>query len=370
MKTGVLAEPVLVGRERELEELGSFLNPAVEGKGRTVLVSGEAGSGKTRLTREFLTTAKKKGVAVLAGWCLSDAAVPYFPFVEAFNSYFASLNEEEPVSLRKPDDPLGRAGIAQVASEEHGITAWLTGLKAAEKPGKPQHISPQIWKDQVFAGVAKTLHAISLQEPIILFIEDIHWADSASLALLHYVARTVDNSERILVLATFRSEELTADAEGRPHPLAETLRLMRREDLFTEITLSNLISSHVLRIAENMIGGPVDLALADKLSKESRGNALFVVESLRMLAERKSLFQENNKWRLAVDELGIPSKIKDIILRRLALVTNSQRRVLDAASVIGEKFDVSLLGAVLGQDTLEVLETLNVVSRSSFPGVC
>ena len=100
LKSGVLAEPVLVGRERELEELQRCLDSAVEGKGTTVFVSGEAGSGKTRLTREFLNAAKKKGVAVLAGWCLSDAAVPYFPFVEAFNTYFASYDQEEPESLQ------------------------------------------------------------------------------------------------------------------------------------------------------------------------------------------------------------------------------------------------------------------------------
>jgi len=83
-KTGVLAEPVLVGRKKELEELQSFLNSAVEGKGKTVFISGEAGSGKTRLTREFLNSAIKQGIAVMAGWCLSDSQAPYFPFVEAF----------------------------------------------------------------------------------------------------------------------------------------------------------------------------------------------------------------------------------------------------------------------------------------------
>jgi len=93
LKSDVLAEPVLVGRERELEELQSLLNSAVEGKGTTVFISGEAGSGKTRLTHEFLNAAKKKGILVMAGGCLSDVAIPYFPFVEALNTYFASFDE-------------------------------------------------------------------------------------------------------------------------------------------------------------------------------------------------------------------------------------------------------------------------------------
>jgi predicted ATPase len=365
MKPEILSEPVLVGRESELEELTRHLNSAFQGKGTTVFISGEAGSGKTRLTREFLNSARKRGVAVMAGWCLSDAAAPYFPFVEAFNTYFASFEQEEPVSLQKPGAPLSLSGAAQMVSEELGVTAWLTGPKPAEKPGKPQVISPQVWKDQVFAGVAKTLHVIAAQNPIILFIEDIHWTDSASLALLHYVARAINNSERILVVATFRSEELTADAEGRPHPLAETLRAMRREDLFTEIKLSSLDKGNVSKIAENMMGGSLQPTLVEKLAAESKGNPLFIVESLRMLHERRSLVQEDNQWRLAVDEFGIPTKIKDIILRRLAILKYAQRRVLDAASVIGEKFDVELLSNVLGLDNLEVLETLNVIAHST-----
>ena len=365
MKATVLAEPALVGREQELEELQRHLTLALEGKGNTILVSGEAGSGKTRLTREFLNTAREKRVAVLAGWCLGDAATPYFPFVEAFNSYFARLEEDQPASLPKPGEPLGFAGMAQAGSVDRGITAWLAGPRPIERTGKPEELSPQVWKDQVFAGVARTLHEISVHEPIILFIEDIHWADSASLALLHYVARAVNNSERIMVLATFRSEELTADAEGHPHPLAEAMRLMRREDLFSEISLSSINQSNVSKIAENMLGGSLQLKLAEKLMAESRGNPLFVVESLRMLYERKSLFQEGNWWCLEVDELGIPTKIKDIILRRLAILKYAQRRVLDAASVIGEKFDVELLSTVLGLDTLDVLETLNVIAHST-----
>ncbi len=88
-KLGVLAEPALVGREKELEELESFLNSAIDGRGKTVFVSGEAGFGKSRLVTDLFDKAKKQGVTTLTGWCLSNAAVPYFPFFEAFNAYFS-----------------------------------------------------------------------------------------------------------------------------------------------------------------------------------------------------------------------------------------------------------------------------------------
>ena len=110
MTSGILAEPILVGREKELEELERCLAQASSGKGVTVFISGEAGAGKTRLTTEFLNIAKKKQVIVFTGWCLSDVAVPYFPFIEAFDSYISS-NENNGVP---------------VANQQLSLKSWLT----------------------------------------------------------------------------------------------------------------------------------------------------------------------------------------------------------------------------------------------------
>ena len=90
-----LSEPALVGREQELEKLRRHFTLSLEGKGNTILVSGEAGSGKTRLTNEFLTTLRQKDVTVFSGYCLSDVTVPYFPFVEAFDAYYKEKNHEQ-----------------------------------------------------------------------------------------------------------------------------------------------------------------------------------------------------------------------------------------------------------------------------------
>jgi tetratricopeptide (TPR) repeat protein len=341
-----LAEPVLVGRERELAELEQSLNSTIDGKGATVFVSGEAGCGKTRLTSEFLNLAKKRSVTVLTGWCLSNAAVPFFPFVEAFDSILAESEND-----------------TSNVSQQLGLKTWLASPAQQEGRQSQESISPQIWRDQKFAAVTKELLFLSTDKPLILFIDDLHWADSASLALLHYISRVV-NSERILVLATFRTEELGVTVEGLAHPLLDTLRLMGREDLFKEVKLLNLSQADVGRITENMLNGKVDPALVEKLGQESRGNALFVIESLRMMFESGSLVQKDDAWQLAADKLGIPTKVKDIILRRLDALKPNQRRTLDVASVVGDKFDPQLLGAVLNQDSLDVLETLNSVALS------
>jgi tetratricopeptide (TPR) repeat protein len=371
LKAGVLAEPVLVGRERELEELKRYLDSAIEGKGTTVFVSGEAGTGKTRLVNEFLNSAKqKKEITILTGWCLSNAGVPYFPFIEAFNAYYSSLSEKnDSASPQQSSAKTGSEDRRRVGNEELELNSWLKGTVKAGSLGMPGYLSPQALKDQTFAAVTKALIGISADRPTVLFIDDVHWADSASLALLNYISRFIV-SRRVLVLATFRSEDLNPDSEGRPHPLVEALRLMRRENLFKEVRLSSLSQNDVSLLAENMVGGRVQSELAEKLASESQGNPLFVVESLRMLSEKGSLVLENNRWRLAIDELGIPTKIKDIILRRVGALKPNQRKIIDLASVMGSKFDPELLGAVSGQNSLEVLETLGAIAQSSSLVVC
>jgi tetratricopeptide (TPR) repeat protein len=199
---------------------------------------------------------------------------------------------------------------------------------------------------------------------LILVLEDIHWADSASLALLHYISRAIV-TERVLILATFRSEELDSDAKGKPHQLVETIHLMGREDLFKEIKLTNLDQDNVRRIAESMLSGEVDDELVEKLSKESRGNPLFIVEFLRLLFEKGKIIRNQDQWQLSADKLGLPSKVREIIMRRISALRPDQRRILDVASVIGEKFDPDLIAGVLSKDRLEILEVLNGILQST-----
>jgi tetratricopeptide (TPR) repeat protein len=342
----LLAEPILVGREQELSKLDSYLNMAIAGKGVTVFVSGEAGSGKTRLTNEFFALAKKKGVRILNGWCLSRTAVPYFPFAEAFESYLL----ENEISSQSTQ-------LLEALSPR----TWL--VSGGGEFTSQEEASPQAWNDQRFASVTQSLLFLSSQKPLVLFIDDLHWADSASLSLLQYITRLI-GSERILILATFRSEELSAAVEGVASPLLDTLRRMGREGLFCEITLSNLSSPETGKIAESLLAGLVADDFVGKLFSESHGNPLFVIESLRMLFENQSLVQVDGVWCLATDKLGIPTKVKDIILRRLSGLKPSQRRILDVASVVGDKFDPQLIGAVLNVDSLEILEALNLIALS------
>jgi tetratricopeptide (TPR) repeat protein len=341
----ILPNPVLVGREEELKQLQRSLDAASNRKGRTIFISGEAGSGKTRLVNDFLSIAKRKEVTVLLGWCLSNATIPYFPFIEALSFNLPGREDQS------------------VFSQHLSVKSWLVEPYQTNRQKENRISTPQNWKDRAYSAVTRELLFMSSVKPLILVLEDIHWADSASLALLHYVSRAIAK-ERILVLATFRGEELTAGAGVLRHPLVETLRLMGREGLFREIKLGGLDQEGVRGIAESMVGGRVDPKLVEILLKESRGNPLFVVEFLKMLSEHGELIREKNQWRLSAEKLGIPSKVKEVIMRRIGALRPDQRRVVDVASVIGEKFDPGLIAGVLSKDRLEILEVLDGILKS------
>ena len=258
----------------------------------------------------------------------------------------------------KQSSPLPTKTRRELEIAAHALMKPVKKVKHLEK------LSPKVWKDLTFTTVAEAIQAISERQPTILFFDDLHWADSASLALLHYISRVLA-FEKVLIIATFRSEELHPTPEGQPHSLVETIRLMRREDLLKEISLLNLSKLDVVKVAEHMAGGSLDPKLLTKLVADSQGNPLFVVESLRMLLENRQLVQQDGCFSLVNAELGIPAKVKDIILRRLDSLKPNQRRILELASVIGEKFDPTLLGVAVSLGTLETLEALNEISAAT-----
>lgn len=322
-------------------QLHQFLNFACEGKGSTILISGEAGSGKTRLANEFIKSIQEKAT-ILSGWCLSNAAIPYFPFVEAFDSY---ASDESQIQI----DEFQHLKLKRILTNQSGDESTA--------------LSRQAWKDQTFASVINELLLLSGHKPVIVFIDDIHWADSASLSLWQYLARIISH-ERVMLVATFRQEELDSRPDGRNQPLAEVLRIMRREDLYNEIKLIGLNQAEVEIIAKSMLLGKVSKGLIEQLSSESSGNPLFITESLKMLAERGRLIKKKGNWEAVGEQLGVPEKVRDVILNRLNMLNLEARDVLDVGSVVGDKFDVHLIGAVLEQSQVKVLSILNSINKN------
>ena len=175
MKPDPLTEPIFVGRAIEIDELKACLDSVIEGKGRTVFVSGEAGTGKTRLVKEFLKTVQGKKFTVMVGWCLSNTPIPYFPFVEAFRKYIT--RDCDDIELTLPRRTVRELKIASEALVE-----------PVKEIFQFDGSSIKVWKDLTYATVERALQSVSNLNPLLLFIDDLQWADSASLTLLHYLS--------------------------------------------------------------------------------------------------------------------------------------------------------------------------------------
>ena len=335
----------IVGREPEIKQLIEHLDSAVGGKGTTVFISGEAGVGKTRLVNEFLDHAKENGVRILSGWCLSEAAISYFPFIEAFNTYLSTVSDES---------------VRSTTSKQLGIVGWLRGSPFAHEKKKVEILyAPAPERDRTFETVTRVLLQLSAQEPTVLFLDDLHWADHLSLALLHYLSRKCRDSH-LLIVGTYRPEELIQTTEERHHPLEETMFSMGRDDLLIKMELNPLKRVDFPELMKSVFRSSIDEKFVEKLYEETEGNPLFALETLNLLVDEGFLSEEESHWTLTapIEKIRIPSKVHDVIIRRVGRLGREDRNLLNLAAVCGRSFNASTLSGTLESDIVDVIQSL------------
>jgi predicted ATPase len=350
LKPGLPAEPALVGRDSEIEQLLLHLGSALNGKGSTVFVCGEAGVGKTRLVNEFLLRSKEMGAEILCGWCLSEAAIPYFPFTEAFNAYMSTTSD---------------AKAKSTMTKQLGIIGWLKGTALTKEVNAQELFStPEIERDKTFEAVARVLLQLSTQRPLVLFLDDLQWADHLTLALVHYLSRKCRNS-RLLIIGTYRPEETVSTEERRLHPLEETMFSMSREDLLIKLELKSLKRNDLSQLVRSIFHASVDEAFVEKLYKETEGNPLFALETLNLVVDEGFLSEKEGQWMLTapMEKIGIPSKIHKVITRRITRLGREERRLLDLAAVCGHSFNPSVMSKIMASDVADVLQILVEIER-------
>ncbi len=223
---------------------------------------------------------------------------------------------------------------------------------------------PKARRNLLFDNVCLGLIRQASSMPILLCLEDMHWADPSSMALVHYVARNA-RDHGVLILGTYRPEDV-AGTEGKGHPLVDTMQRMDREDLHRELRLNRLSEedTNVLLSAmlENTDFGDDFTA---RVFKETEGNPLFTIQLVKYMVDEGLIVQENGRWNLVgnLAELDIPSKIFTIISRRLAHVDRENRRILDCASVVGDIFASAVLSAALDMPRIDLLEQLRTLEK-------
>ena len=321
-----------VGRETELGWLEESLADAVQGRPRLALLAGDAGIGKSRLVREFGSLARRSGIVVSTGRCYESLQLPYLPFVDALRARI----EVGDVDLGPADATLP-ALLRLDRAEGHGGAATAPGT------AEPDRL-------RFLLGTSRSVIRLARAQPTLLVLEDVHWADPASLDLLeHLVGVTseaaLDEPLPLLLLATHRPVE----ARGR---LARTLARLAREPLCTRLDLGGIDQDDARRLIESHGLGRASTDLVRTLWTETRGNPLFLEEALRHLVEKGDLSSEGGYALLApaAPSLRLPPDVTDVLAERIQQLDDGMRLILLLSAFLGDSFAASDLAAVAGMD--------------------
>ena len=333
-----------VGRAAELEKLRTLM-PRAEGEGRRVaLLAGEPGAGKSRLAREFAGQAATEGALVLYGACDAVVRTPYGPFVEALDRLVRVTEVEEL-----------RAALGAGGGE---LTRLLPDLPAlvGELP-EPVEADPDTERHRLHTAVADLLANVSRGRPILLVLEDGHWADAPTLLLLRHLARSAW-SARLLLLATFRDTE--ADLPGE---LSETLADLRRSDDVVRMRLSGLSGAEVSDLVSRAAGSDPDpelRELAATIHDLTGGNAFLVCELWRALVETGIVEVAGGRVRVTrpLTELGTPESVREVVSQRLSRLAPRTTDLLELAAVAGPEFELEPIRRAAGLAEPELLAAL------------
>ncbi len=334
-----------VGRQEEADALRSAWSNASRGEATLALLAGEPGIGKTRLVARFAAEAHDGGAAVLFGRCDEDLLRPYQPFVEVIEQLVQTM---DPADL---DAIAAEVDLVPLAKLTPALSSFAASSSIA---------APETERYVMFDAVAKLLGTVARSTPLVVVVDDLHWADRPTLLLLRHVLRT-SAGDSLFIVGTYRDTEL-----DRRHPLAEALNDLRRETGYERIHLRGLNRSEVVELlaarAEHEITGP-GLVLAHALHSRTEGNPLFVWESLRHLIERGALIQgADGRWiseATSIEELGIPEGVREAIGRRLSALSDAANSALAAAAVLGPVAELSVLSEMVDLSEEELIGGLD-----------
>src|SRR5947209_4418958 len=333
--------PTLVGRDEQLFALEDALLAAHRGKSRFVALGGEAGMGKTRLARELATRARRLDWEVLWGACSeAELPLPYLPLVEALGNYLSRVDVERLAGL------LGAARL-----ELAQLFPQLGGDEPSASLGDPAQA-----KVRVCEAVVALLSVPAREHGLLLVVEDVHWADSATRELLDHLGRRLTGM-RSLVLVTYRSDEL-----DRRHPLAPLLQTWRRSGAAEPVALSPLERGEIAEmIAAILDAETVGPEFRDLMHLRTEGNPFVLEEMLKEAIDRGDVVRTDHGWKpRSLEELRIPETVRDTILLRFARLDPADVEILQAAAVLGRTFDYATLVGVAGVPDATVHDALAV----------
>jgi predicted ATPase len=338
-----------VGREAELSLLRRNLDQALRGRGRVVTIAGAPGVGKSRIANEVGAEASQRGFSVLTGNCYDlDDSVPFIPFVEIFEAALARAASPE----------VFREALGEDATAIARLMPQLRQLFPDIPP--PLQASPDQSRRILFNAIAELVARRAAMKPVLLLLEDLHWADEETLSLLDHLARLLARIP-VMIIATYRDSE--TDVGG---PLAKTLDNLIRLHLVERISLGGLPQNAVAEMIQSLSGREPPQALVTVIHSHTEGNPFFIEELFQHLVERGKLIDSNGDFRAALDltDIDVPQSLRIVIGRRLARLNQDTQKVLGAAAVIGRSFTFELLEASARADADSLLDCLDEAERT------
>ncbi len=329
-----------------------MLLPTAEGEGRrVVLLGGEAGSGKSRLVREFAAEAAESGALVLHGACDAVVHAPYGPFSQALERLAAVLDEHE---LRTA---LGSSG-GELIRLLPSLAEQLPGLSA------PMPADPDTERHRLHTAVTELLERVGHRRPVVLVIEDGHWADAPTLLLLRHLAQTASTG-RVLLFATFR------DTEGEvPPALAQTLADLRRSDDVVRMRLEGLSDLEVTEFVRRVTEGHASAELpeiAQAICNLTGGNAFLMCELWRAVVETDAITNGEGELRLAgslLAQLQTPDSVREVVSARLARLAPTTTELLELAAMAGAEFELAVVRRGSRMEERELIAAVDEATRS------
>ena len=319
-----LNSSVFVGRQREMAELTALLNAALSGQGQLVMLTGEPGIGKTRAAQELAVQAEARGAQVLWGRCYEEqGAPPYLPWVQAMRTYVHHSGADQLAT----EMGLGAADISEIISEVRGKLPDL---------GTPPELEPSQARFRLFDSITTFLKNAAQRQPLMLVLDDLHWADRSSLLLLEFLVQEIGDSP-LLLAGAHRDVEVS-----RGHPLSQTLGALVREQLYHRVQLSGLTRQEVGELVEGKAGITLTPEAAEAVHSRTDGNPFFVGELTHQVTVEN--VTRNEEWAGI-----IPEGVRDAIGKRLNRLSERCVDVLTTASIIGREFDFRLLILLNGE---------------------
>jgi tetratricopeptide (TPR) repeat protein len=339
-----IARGRLVGRQAELAAASALWRQAAAGRGQVLLVSGEPGVGKTRFVRELMAQAQVSGGRVLVAEAHPEGGAPYAPIVRLVRQAAATAG-----SL-----PLAPEALAELVTLAPELRARFPDV-----PANPV-LEPLAERERLCESLSALCGGLAASAPLLVFLDDLHWADSGTLYVVRQLARVAPRL-RLLMVLTYREIEL--DESGA---LNELLYDLTREHLATRIKLSRLTLSETRQMLETLFSGPVAEELSGGIFQETEGNPFFVEEVCRALMQDSRLSLEDGRWRSSVDiqELRIPQSVRLAIQIRVGKLPEAAQEILRLASVLGREFSYDILRASASADEDLLIEYLELAGRA------